>query len=185
MARTYVWAKMQYYPDAMRAPKFEKRGITHVQSIAGTFLYISRVTNPTMLFALNEIGAKQDSPTTYTVKKTKILMDYTTMQRDTITGFHASNRCLHIDSDTAYLIQPKAHSCAAGRYYLSNNPPPPHIRPTTTPNRPILTKCQTIRTVMASATEAEKGAIFLNGHKAVPIRTGLIKMGHPQLTTPI
>ena len=30
-----------------------------------------------------------------------------------------------------------------------------------TPNGPILTKCQTIRTVMASAAEAKTGAIFL------------------------
>ena len=38
---------------------------------------------------------------------------------------------------------------------------------------------------MASAAEAKTGAIFLNVQQAVPIRTNLIKMGHPQPPTPI
>ena len=33
---------------------------------------------------------------------------------------------------------------------------------------------------MASAAEAETGAIFLNGQQAIPIRTALLEMGHPQ-----
>ena len=92
--------------------------------------------------------------------------------------------CLHIDSNAAYLVKPKARSRAAGHYYLSNNPPLPHIRSTPTPNGPVLTKCQTIRTVMASAAEAKTGAILLNDQQAVPIGTSLIKMGYPQPPTP-
>ena len=107
-----------------------------------------------MLVTLNKIGAEQASPTTDTINKTNILMDYAATQPDAIVRFHASNMCLHIDIDAAYIVQPKARSCAVGHYYLSNNPSPPHIRPTPTPNGPILTKCQTIRTVMASAAEA-------------------------------
>ena len=38
---------------------------------------------------------------------------------------------------------------------------------------------------MASDAEAETGAIFLNIQQAVPIRTVLIEMGHPQPPTPI
>ena len=38
---------------------------------------------------------------------------------------------------------------------------------------------------MASAAEAETGAISLNGHQAVPIRTALVEMGHPRPPTPI
>ena len=99
--------------------------------------------------------------------------------------FHASNMCLLIDSNAAYLVQTKLRSRAAGHYYLSDNRPPPHIRPTPTPNGPILTKFQTIRTVMAFAAEADTGAIFLNSEKAVPIRTAHVEMGHPQPPTPI
>ena len=38
---------------------------------------------------------------------------------------------------------------------------------------------------MASAAEAEYGALFLNGQATIPIRTTLIDMHHPQPPTPI
>ena len=93
--------------------------------------------------------------------------------------------CLHIDSNAAYIFQSKALIRSAGHFYLSNNPPSDNTRPTPSPNGPVLTKCQTIRIVMASAAESETGAIFLNGQQAVPIRTNLTNMGHPQPPTPI
>ena len=84
-----------------------------MQSIAGTFLYISSTVNLTMLVALNKIGANQASHTTKTIKKTNMLMEYVAMQPDAIIWFHTSNMCLHINSDAAYLVQLKALSCAA------------------------------------------------------------------------
>ena len=45
--------------------------------------------------------------------------------------------------------------------------------------------CKILRNIMASAAEAEYGALFLNGQAAVLIRTKLIEMHHPQSTTPI
>ena len=56
---------------------------------------------------------------------------------------------------------------------MSDTPPTLPIWPNPTPNSPILTKGQTIRTVMASAAEAETGTIILIGHQDVPIRTTL------------
>ena len=56
----------------------------HVQSITSTFLYISRAADPTMLFVLNEIGSKQVSPITDTIKKTKMLMDYAATHLDAV-----------------------------------------------------------------------------------------------------
>ena len=184
LAPTYG-AKVQYSPNATTAPKLDKHGIMRMQSISSTFPYISRAVNPTMLVSLNEIGTEQPSPTTDTVKKIQMIMDYASTQPYAVIRFHVSDMCLHIYSDAAYLFQPKACSRTAGHYYLSNNPPPPHILPTPTPNGPILTKCQTIRTVMASTAEAENGVIFLNSQQAVPIRTDLIEMVHPQPPTPI
>ena len=97
-------AKVQYSPNASTAPSLDKRGITRVQSIAVTFLYIAHAVDPTILVALNEIGAEQALPTTDTVQKTKMLMDYVAMQPDTVIRFHASNMCIHINSNAAYLI---------------------------------------------------------------------------------
>ena len=178
-------AKFQYSPDATTVPKLEKCGITRMQIIANNFLYISRAVDSTMLVALNEIVSNQVSPTTDTIKKTNMLIEYAATQPDAIIHFIASDMCLHIDSDAAYPVQPKSRSRAANHFYLINTPPPHPIRPTPTPNGPILTKCQTIRTVMASATEAETGVIFLNGQQAVPMCMTLIEMGHPQPPTPI
>ena len=90
-------------------------------------------------------------------------MDYAATQLGDIIWFHTRYMFLHIDSNAAYLVQSKARSRAAGHYYLINNPPSDNICPTPSPNGPILTKCQTIRTVMASSAEAETVAIFLNG----------------------
>ena len=45
--------------------------------------------------------------------------------------------------------------------------------------------CKILRNVMASAAEAEYGALLLNGQAAVPIRDKLIEVHHPQPTTPI
>ena len=131
-----------------------------MQSIADTFLYIPRAIYLTMFVALSIIGAKQASPTTDTIQKTKMLMDYATTQPDTVIRFHASIMCLHMDRDAAYLVQPKACSRAAGYFYLSNNPPPDNIGPTLYPLGPILTKCQTICNVMDSAAAAETGTIY-------------------------
>ena len=58
LAPTYG-AKLQYSPNSTTAPKLDKCGITCVQSIAGTFLYIARTVDPTMLVTLNKIGAEQ------------------------------------------------------------------------------------------------------------------------------
>ena len=68
-------------------------------SISGKFLYISHAVDPTMIVALKKIISEQASPITGTIKKTKILMDYAATQPDAVIRFHASDRCLHIDSD--------------------------------------------------------------------------------------
>ena len=81
-----------------------------MQSTAGTFLYISRAVDPTMIVVLNEIVSEQYSPTTDIIKKTKILMNYSATQPYAVIRFHASDMFLHINSDAAYLVQTKAHS---------------------------------------------------------------------------
>ena len=115
LAPTYG-AKVQYSPDTTTAPKLDKRGITHMQSIAGIFFYIYRAVEPTMIVALKKIGAEQASPTTDTIKKTNMLMDYAARQPDAIIRFRARNMCLDINSDAVYLVQPKARSRAEGYY---------------------------------------------------------------------
>jgi hypothetical protein len=138
-----------------------------------------------MLVALNKIAAQQAAPTAETVTKTKMLLDYAATNPEATVRYHASDMCLHIDSDAAYLVQPKGHSRAAGHFYLSNKPSPTPATPTPPPNGPIHTECTTIRPVMSSAAEAEAGTIFINGQRAVPMQNELSELNHPQPPTPI
>ena len=68
--------------------------------------------------------------------------------------YHASDMCLHIDSDAAYLVQPQARSRVAGHFYLNDKIPDETSTPNPTPNSPILTECRTVRNVMSLAAEA-------------------------------
>ena len=52
-------------------------------------------------------------------------------------------------------------------------------------NGPILILAKIIKNVMASATEAEVAALYLNAQEALAIRQCLIKLGHPQPPTPL
>jgi hypothetical protein len=62
---------------------------------------------------------------------------------------------------------------------------------TADPTKPIklngafFTLCAILRCVVASAVEAEHGALFLNCKKAKKFRLTLEEMGHPQPPTPI
>jgi len=94
---------------------------------------------------------------------------------------------LHNHSDGSYLSEPKARSRVGGHFFLSQNPTDPTKPPTTPPrnNGPIHTTSNILRHVMASAAEAEVGALFINSQDAIPLRNTLIELGHPQPPTPI
>ena len=57
-------------------------------------------------------------------------------------------------------------------------PPPPF-------NGAVFVLSNIMKNVMASAAEAELGALFFNAREAIPIRNTLREMGHPQPATPI
>ena len=85
---------------------------------------------------------------------------------------------LHVDSDAAYLVAPEARSRAGGYQYLSN-------LEGTLFNGPVFTVAKVIKNVMASATEAELGALYMNAQEAVGLRNCLEAMGYSQPATPI
>jgi hypothetical protein len=171
--------RIQYASPEDNLPLLDKLGIIRVQSINGTFLYYARAVDPTMLVALNEISQQQSKPTAATLKKCDRLMDYAATYPNAVIRYHASDMILHVDTDAAYLVLPKAKSRVAGHYYLSNHPPTTG-KPTPIPNGPIHTVCQTLKNVVSSAAESEMGGLFVNGQYIIPVRTTLVAMGHPQ-----
>ena len=74
---------------------------------------------------------------------------------------------------------------AGGYYYLSDKADSTKPLTKPTPNGVLHALCITLHNVMASAAEAELGALFYNGQVAEPIRTCLEEMGYPQPNTPI
>ena len=88
---------------------------------------------------------------------------------------------LHIDSDAAYLVLPKARSRVAGYFQLNNKQSSNKFFC----NGAILIECKGLRHVVASSAEAEIGGIFHNAQQAIPIRQALEALGHPQPATPI
>jgi hypothetical protein len=114
------------------------------------------------------------------MKQTLQLLYYITTQDDAVIRYHASDMHLAVHSDASYLSEPKARSCAGGHFYLSSSADiPPN-------NGAILNIAQhIIKHVMASATEAELAALYINAREAVYIRIILEEMGQKQTPTPI
>jgi hypothetical protein len=112
-----------------------------------------------------------------------MLLDYLSTHPDAKIRYHASDMVLAVCSDAAYLVLPNARSRAAGHFFLTDLPGALSTPPSPKPKGAVHVLCKTIRTVAASASEAEVGSLFLNAQAAVPIITALQEMGHPQPAT--
>ena len=73
--------------------------------------------------SLDDIGTQQAKSTENKKMSTKRLLDYAATYPNAFVRFYASDMMLNIDSDAAYLVQPKARSRIAGYFYLDNKPP--------------------------------------------------------------
>ena len=172
-------AKQQFAKEEIESEKLDDDGKLFVQQVLGTFLYYGRAVDSTMLVALSSIATDQASPTQATLKKVDQFLDYAASQVFAIVTYHASDMVMAIHSDASYLSESKALSRAGGHFFMSNNSEiPPN-------NGAVHTIAQIIKCVMASACEAEIGAMFVNAREAVPMRQTLQEMGHPQPKTPL
>jgi hypothetical protein len=73
--------------------------------------------------------------------------------------FYASSMILNAHSDTSYLSETNAHSCACGHFFMGWKPDAK--RPIKL-NGAFFTLCAILQFVVASAAEAELDALFLN-----------------------
>ena len=159
-----------------------KAGIKRLQEIIGVLLFYARAVDSTMLVALSSLASAQASGTEATALAATRLLNYAATNPNAVLRFHASDMILHIDSDASYLSEPHARSRAGGFHYLSSHP-----KPNTKPplNGAFHIVSNIMRNVMASATEAEVGALFFNAQTGAMFRTTLEEMGYPQPPTPI
>ena len=157
-----------------------------IQEIVGSLLYYARAVDCTMLPALNAIATQQSTPTENTMKAVTHLLNYATTHPNAVLRYRASDMILHVHSDASYLNETNSKSRIAGHFFLSDKPKSTNMsfhNPIL--NAPIHTECRVLKLVVASAAEAEIGALFHNTQHVVVLRRTLEEMGHPQPPTPI
>ena len=179
-------AKVQYEEPSDSSDLLPPSELTIIQMIVGTFLYYGIALDNTLLVGLNDISQEQSKATSNTSKKTAKLLNYLATHPDAQIKYHASGMILHVHSDASYLSVNKARSRAGGVHFLSDlipNPQDPDYVPIM--NGILHVVCKILKNIMASAAEAELGALFINAREAVPIRTTLVEMKWPQPPTPI
>ena len=165
--------------DNPPAPKEEKK---YIQQVVESFLYYARAIDLTILHALSSIAAEQANPTERTMERVRQFLDYMHTHPDAIICFRSSDMILNVHSDASYLTATRVRSRAGGYFYLgsiSRDGKPIKL------NGNIAITCAILKSVAASAAEAELGALFLNAQEARIIRLTLAELGHPQPPTPI
>ncbi len=148
-------------------PPLSKEDITHVQQVIGSILYYARAVDLTVLMALSTIASKQAKGTENTMTKTKQLLDYLATHPDATVPFHALDMILNIHSDASYLLVANAHSRVCGHFFMGWKTDP--MKPIKL-NGTFFTLCAILQFVVASAAEAELGALFLNCKQATIFR---------------
>ena len=174
--------KQQLANNDDASPPLPPSDIQHVQQVVGTLLYYALAVDNTMLVALSDLASAQAHGTQHTMEALTWLLNYAATHPDATICYTASAMVLHIHSDGSYLSAPKSRSRAGGLFFLSNNTKDPA---TCKLNGPIHITAKILRNVMGSAAEAEIGAGYVNGQDAIPMRTTLAELGHPQPATPM
>jgi hypothetical protein len=160
------------------------------QKVIGTFLFLARAVDCTMLVALGTLASQQAQGTAATMEALTQLLNYAATHPDPVVRFKRSDMQLEVASDASYLSETKARSRAGGYFYLSNQRPHPESPPKPgdplpVTNGPIHVHCSIMPMIVSSAAEAEVGGCYYNAKDATVLRIALEEMGHPQPPTPI
>ena len=145
-----------------------------LQGILGTFLYYARALDITAAFPVAKLASLPH--TEHTDELATHFLSYMTAHPHAHVQFHRSDMQHNCHSDASFSGESQARSRAAGFHFLG------HYDPTGTapPNGSIEYISTIIDVIVASATEAELAAIFLNAQLAVSLRHALTFLGHKQ-----
>jgi hypothetical protein len=131
---------------------------------------------------LSSIAVEQTKATEKTLGRCLQLLDYLASNSEAKVRYHASDMIMNIHSDASYLSETKARSRACGHFFMGwmpKNGEPIKLNGAFYVNTTIL------RFVVASAAEAELGALFHNCQDGIIFRQTLTDLGHPQPKTPV
>ena len=161
------------------SPPQNYKGINRVQCIVGDLLYVRRSVNNKLILSLSAIGTQQAAETEETAYAIEQLLDSVATYPDDGILFRKSDMILAAHTDAGFCNEPKPRSPAGAHIFLSENEPKPKL------NGPVLTIAHIIKTLMASAAEAEMSALYIMAKKIIPLRNILIEICWPQPQTPI
>eukprot|EP00804_Cyclotella_cryptica_P004885 CCRYP_004953-RA/>CCRYP_004953-RA protein AED:0.21 eAED:0.22 QI:0/0/0/1/0.5/0.33/3/0/1060 len=178
--KKYGAAAQDPIPTDASAP-LDSDGQKRIQQIVGALLYYARAVDNTILLSLSAIASKQAHPTQLTQKRCQQLLDYCASHPDAVVRFQASDMVLNIHSDASYLSESNARSRIAGQFFLGSVP---IDKTPITLNGAIYVFCGILKFVVASAAEAELGALFLNCKEGKILRLVLQELRHTQPPTP-
>ena len=170
--------KIQYAKNDDDSPTLSPKEIKTIQKIAGKFLYSGRAVDSTIMHTLNEINIEANKATEKTKAAVKHFLDYIATNPEAKIIYRASDMQLQVDSDAAYLVEPKARSRAGGYHFLGNLDGKLF-------NGPIFILAKVIKAVMSSAAESECGSLYMNARETIPFIITLEELGHKQLAVPI
>ena len=145
-------------------------------------MYYARAVVLTTLVTLSSIASEQAQATTITEEYVKQLLDYLHTHTDATIRYVASDMILNIHSDASYLSEPQARSQIGGTVFFGSLPT--NTQPIQL-NSPILTIANICKFVVASAAEAELGALFYNCQDGTILCLSLEEMGHAQPPMPV
>jgi hypothetical protein len=173
-------AKAQLIADEIdNSPPLDAAGIKTVQEIVGCLLFYGRAVDNKLLRTINAIGMRQASATQKTRDACTQLLDYLALHPNDGITYKRSNMILCAHSDASYLSETKSRSVAGAHIFLSNDDPIPQS------NGPVQSSSTVLRSVYASAGEAETAALFKCAQDMVPLRNALEEMGWKQPKSPI
>jgi hypothetical protein len=108
----------QYATQELEVPLLDDKAKQFIQHVCGTFLFLGRAVDSTILCPISAIALQSSKPTEDTMQQTLQLLDYLATQEDAVPSYHASNMVLAVHSYACYLSEPKAQSRAGGHFFL-------------------------------------------------------------------
>jgi hypothetical protein len=151
-------SKAQWPLPGNNSKLLDEHGKKRIQKIVGSILYHAWAVDMTVLMALSIIKMLQ-APTKNIRTHCVQLLDYLVTLADAIIRFYALDMIMNIHLDASYLSESKACSRACGHFFMGWKP---------VDNQPIklngalYTNSDILKFVVASAAEAELGALFHN-----------------------
>jgi hypothetical protein len=136
----------------------------------------------TVLMALSSIAVEQTKATEKTLGRCIQLLDYLASNLKAKVRYHASDMVMNIHLDAPYLSETKARSRACGHFFMGwmpKNGEPIKL------NGAFYVTTTILRFVVASAAEAELGALFHNCQDGIIFWQTLTNLRHPQPKTPV